>query len=99
MLNRGSMRRPRDAPGTPRDLRIPLWDPLWTTKNNHIFTNIQRQKLSIAVFETAHEGPSHEGVDRDVVSTKRLLKQKKTTPGISIRCVLLTWKPHLPVIY
>ena len=62
---------PRDAPGTPQDLQEHLMDH----KNGRISTNGQRQKLSIAVFEAAREGPSHErlnrAVDRAVLSIKR----------------------------
>ena len=43
---------PREAPKTPR------------VTYGHISTNRQRQKLSIAVFEAAHEGPSHGALDR-----------------------------------
>ena len=47
---------PRDAPRTPRDSYGP--------QNGHSSTNLQRQKLSIAVFKPARWGPSHEALDR-----------------------------------
>ena len=74
---------PGDAPGTPRDLLGPFMDH----KNGHTSTNIQRQKLSIAVLEPARCGPSHEGLDRAVFLIKRPPKSKKVppSPGISPR--------------
>ena len=57
------------TPGTPTD-----------HKNGHISTNLQRQKLSIAVFEPACQGPSHEALDRAVLSIKTPATQK-TAPG------------------
>ena len=39
-------------------------------KNCHISTNIQYQKLSIAVFEPASWDPSPEALDRTVFSIK-----------------------------
>ena len=70
------LRRLRYAPGTPRDLQGPLMDH----KNGHISTNRQRQKLLIAVFEAAHEGPSPAAVDRAVFSTKRPPKSQRYPP-------------------
>ena len=45
-------------------------------KNGHISTNMQRQKLSIAVVEAAHEGPSHAALRRAVLYIKRPPKSK-----------------------
>ena len=70
-----SLRPPGDAPGTSRGPR-PLWI-LMDHKNYYISTNRQRQKHSIAVFEAACRGPSHEGLDRAVLSTKRLPNSNK----------------------
>ena len=53
-------------------------------KNNHISTNMQRQKLSIAVLENAHEGPPHAALDRAVSFIKRQPKSKKHLPGTQI---------------
>ena len=89
---------PRDAPGTPRDVpetpRGRSWDPrgppgtpmgpLMDHKNNHISTNRQRQKLSIAVFEPARQGPSHEAFDLSVFFIKRPPKSKQLPPGPGI---------------
>ena len=82
---------PRGPPGTPRSSRetpgasrAPLWNPyelILDHKNGHISTNRQRQKLSIAVFEAAHQGPSHERLDRAVFLIKRPPKSKKVLPG------------------
>ena len=66
----------RDAPGTPGD----LMGPLMGHKNGRISTNIQRQKLSVAVFEAACQGPSHEALDHAVCCIKREPKSKKTHP-------------------
>ena len=68
---RTSLRRPRDAPGTPRDPYGTSYGPLVDYKNGHISTNIQRQKLSIAAFEAAHEGPSHAALSQAIFSIKR----------------------------
>ena len=59
--------------------------PLMDHKNRRISTKIQRQKLSIAVFEAAHQGRSHEALDRTVLSIKQRPKSKKVPPcpGIS----------------
>ena len=70
---------PRGPPGTP-------FGPLMDYKNGRISTSIQRQKLSIALFEAAHEGPSHERLDRAVLSIKRPPKSKKVPPGPGWRC-------------
>ena len=64
---------PGDAPGHPRDRLGPLMDH----KNNHISTNIQRQKLSVAVFEPASWDPSHDGLDWTGLSIKRPPKINK----------------------
>ena len=62
---------PGDAPGTPRDASGTLGGaPLMDYTNSHISTNFQRQKLSITVFEPAHEGPSHAALNRAVFSSK-----------------------------
>ena len=66
-----SPRPPGNAPGIPRNLQRPLMDH----KNNHMSTNIQRQKLSIAVFKPAYQGPSHEALDRAVSSIKNAPNQ------------------------
>ena len=65
----GTLLEPPGTPGTPMG-------PLMDHKNGHISTNRQRQKLSIAVPEAAHEGPSHGALDRVVFSIK---KQPKST--------------------
>ena len=61
-----SMRPPGDAPGTPGGPRGPLMDH----KNDYIRTNIQRQKVLIAVFEPARWDPSPEGSAWTVLSIK-----------------------------
>ena len=58
--------RPWAPPGTLQGLPATPMDH----QDGHISTNIQRQKLSIAVCEAAHEGPSHEALDRTVFSIK-----------------------------
>ena len=89
---RGPPGPPGDAPGTPRDAPgsspgTPLGPPgtLMDHKNGHISTNVQRQKLSIAVFEPACGDPSPERLDRSILPIKRPPKSKKGTPrpGIS----------------
>ena len=50
-------------------------------KNSHISTNIQRQKLSIALFEPASWDPSHGGLARTILSTKRSPTSKENTGG------------------
>ena len=80
----GSPGAPGGPPGTSRD---PLWTPygpLMDHKNGHISTNRQRQKLSIAVFEAAHEGPSHERLNQVIFSIKRPPKSKTHLPGTGI---------------
>ena len=77
---------PRHAPGTPRDVpETPQgrpWDPrdlqgpLMDHKNNNISTNIQRQKLSIAVFKPACWDPSPEGLSRTFLSITKPPKSK-----------------------
>ena len=93
----GPQARPWDHPGTPLG---PQWTPM-ENKNNKISTNIQRQKLSIAVFKPACQGPSHETFSRADFYIKSMPKSKKLPPGtrMSVRCVLLSRKPHLLVIY
>ena len=49
-------------------------------KNGHILTNIQRQKLSIAVVEPACWDPSPEGLPQTVLSIKSLPKSTKILP-------------------
>ena len=46
-------------------------------KNTHISTNMQRQKLSIAVFEPARWDTSHEALDRAILYIKRPPKSKR----------------------
>ena len=89
-----SLRPPRHALGTPGEVpETPQgrpWDPwgplgtpvgpLMDNEDDHISTNIQRQKLSIAVFEAAHEGPSHEQLDRAVFLIKDRPNQKNYLP-------------------
>ena len=73
--------RPCDAPGTslgPRGPPRTPMGPLMEHKHGHISTNRQRQKLSIAVFEAAHQGPLHGGSDRAILSIKRPPKSKNT---------------------
>ena len=68
---------PRDVPETPQEPLGPPGDlqgPLMDRKNIHISTNIQRQNLSIAVFEAACWGPSHKGLDQAILSIKHLPK-------------------------
>ena len=62
-----SLRPPGDAPGTPRG---PPGTPM-DHENNHISTNIQRQKVSIAVFEPACWDPSHEGPSQADLSPRK----------------------------
>ena len=91
---RGSPGAPGGPPGTSRD---PLWTPhgpLMHHKNGHISTNIQRQKLSIAVFEAAHQGPSHGGPDWAVLCIKRLPKPKKHPPGTGISQSRVRLRPY-----
>ena len=76
----GWLGTPLGPPGTPLG---PLGTPygrLMEHKNGYISTNRQRQKLSIAVFEAAHEGPSHERLDRAVFPLKSPPKSKKVPP-------------------
>ena len=75
--------------------------PLMDHKNGHISTNIQHQKLSIAVLEAAHEGPSHGALDWAVFSIKRPPKSKKVPPGpgISFPYVPECPGPGHPLIY
>ena len=61
-----SMRAPGHAPGTPQGRPYDHQGLLWTTKKV-ISTNVQRQKLSIAVFEPACWSPSPEGLPRAVL--------------------------------
>ena len=98
---------PGHAPGTPGDVpetpqgRPCLQGPLMDHKNNHISTNAQRQKRSIAAFEPARWGPSHEALDWADFSIKSPPKSKKLPPApeMSVRWVQFTRKPHFPVIY
>ena len=53
-------------------------------KNRHIWTNRQRQKLSIAVFEAASWGPSHGALDQAVFFIKSPPNQKRLPPGTGI---------------
>ena len=70
-------------------------------KKAQISTNRQRQKLSIAVFEAAHEGLSHEAFDRGVFFIKKNPKSKKVPPGTGIahRIYPNALAPGTPVIY
>ena len=98
-------RTPLGPPGRPWEPRAGTSrDPLWSladNKNNHISTDIQRQKLSIAVFEPACWDPSTEGQPRTVLSIKRPPKLKKLSPGprISWRSVWLGPYPCGVLIY
>ena len=68
--------RPMGPPGTPLAPLGPRpWDPPsgppdtpMDDKNKRIWMNLQRQKLSIAVFEPACWDPSPEALDRSVLS-------------------------------
>ena len=99
--------RPWDPRGRPWDPQERSWDPkdlqgiLTNNKNGHISTNIQRQQLSIAVFEAAYWCPSHEQLDRAVFSIKRLPKLKQHPPvtGISQSRVRLGPYPCGVLIY
>ena len=51
-FTKDSIGNPGHAPGTPWDVPATPWGPLIDHKN-HIMTNIQRQKLSMAVSEPA----------------------------------------------
>ena len=64
-------------------------------KNSHISSNRQRQTLSIAVIETACQGPSHEAFDRAVFSIKKppTLKNKLPVPEFG---EVITVKPEPP---
>ena len=71
-------------------------------KNSHISTNRQRQKLLIAVFEAAHQGPSHGGPDRAVFSIERPPKSKKIPPRSRDAAPVgarVLWPPMYPDIY
>ena len=83
---------PRAPPGTP-------YGPLMDHKNGHISTNRQRQKLLIAVFDAAHQGPSHERLDRTVPSIRSPPKSKKNCHGISTVGTRSTWPPMFTDIY
>ena len=50
-------------------------------KNGHISKNIQRQKLSIAVFEPASWDPSHERLDQTVFFIKKTQKKENYPPS------------------
>ena len=81
-----SLRAPGHAPETPQGRPWEPWrppgSPLMADKNGNSSTNIQRQKLSIAVFEPAQEGPSHERLDLAVCSIRMPPKYKKLpAPG------------------
>ena len=100
--------RPRGSQGTPGDLQGPLMELLWIPygplmddKNGHISTTVQRQKLSIPVFEAAHQGPSHGGPDRAIFSIKRLPKSKNVplVPGFCFRTPPSAPGLGTPVIY
>ena len=96
--------RPWDPRGRPWDHLGPPGTPmglLMDHKNCHISTNRQRQKLSIAVFEAAHQGPSHERLDRAVFSMKRPPKSKRSppVPGSPFRACPNAPGPGTPVIY
>ena len=60
---------PQARPGTPRNLQGPLMD-----HKDNISTNIQRQKLSIAVFKPDCWDPSPEGLPGTVSSINRVPK-------------------------
>ena len=80
--------RPWDPPGTPLGrLGTPgtPYGALMDHKNGYISTNRQREKLSIAVFEAAHQGPSHERPDLTVLPIKRPPKPKKIPPILGCR--------------
>ena len=64
---------PETPHGRPWDHRD-LQGALMNHKNTHISTNRQRQRLSIAVFETAHWDQSHEALDRAVLCIKKFPK-------------------------
>ena len=59
-----SLTLPRDVPGTTRNLQ----GPLIAYKKPNITTNIQHQKLSIAVFEPGCWDPLPEEVPRAILS-------------------------------
>ena len=73
--------------------------PLMDHKNGHISTNIQRQKLSIAVLEAAHECPSPERLDRTVFFVKRPPNKKINGAGIFQSRVRLKPYPCGVLIY
>ena len=62
---------PQGRPGHPREALGHAGTPI-DYKNIHISTNIQRQKISIAVFEGACSDPSPEGLCRAVLSIQRM---------------------------
>ena len=61
--------------------------------NPHISTNIQRQKLSIAVFNAASFDPSHERLDGALFPYKNATKIKNT-PGSRDFGEVFTLKPE-----
>ena len=66
---------PRGPPGTP-------YGPLKDHPKGHISENRQRQKLSIAVFEPACQGPSHAALDQAGCFIKGHQNQKDTPPAL-----------------
>ena len=68
---------PGDVPETPRGRPWDLLRRLLAHKNGHSSTNIQRQKLSIAVFEPAYWDPTPEGLPRAGLVYKKAAKLNK----------------------
>ena len=70
----GPQGTPLDFPETPLGPPENLQGSLVDHKDTHISTNIQRQQLSIAVFEPACQGPSHEALVRAALPIKKAPK-------------------------
>ena len=101
-LPRTSLGPPGDAPGTPLGPPKTSCDLLWTTKTA-ISTNIQCQKLSLAVFEAARWGPSHEALDWAGLSVKSPRHQKNgngENPAMEKKGVALMplWPAHAYIL-
>ena len=67
-------------------------------KNVNISTNIQRQKLAIAVIKRASWDPSHEGLPRTGLFTKRPPKSNKWGRDLDMEKNEVTITPPWPAL-